>query len=65
MRPNWARGGESPLAGRARGDFTALETLLLLTALRIVKNSRFCVSLCYVPVGLFLTFEATLFSALH
>ena len=65
MRPNWARGKIPPgLAGQG-GNFTALGTLLLVTALGIVKNSRFCMSLCYIPVGLFLKFEATLFSALH
>ena len=47
------------------GNFTALWTLLLVTALGIVKNSKFCMSLCCIPVNLFLKFEATLFSALH
>ena len=38
-------------------------SLLLFTALGIVKNSVFCMSLCYILVGLFLKFAATLFSA--
>ena len=40
-------------------------SLLLFTALGIVKNSRFCMSLCYILFGLFLQFAATLFSASH
>ena len=36
-------------------------SLLLFTALGIVKNSRFCMSLCYIPVRIFLEFAATFF----
>ena len=66
MRPKWARGEKfPPWPGGPGGDFTTLETLLLVTALGIVKYSRFWMSFCYIPVGLFLKFVATLFSALH
>ncbi len=49
-----------------QGEFTALGGHCCYSLFyRNRKNTGFCMSLCYIIVGLFLIFAAKLFSALH